>query len=79
MTTITVREKSVYGNTHMYVTDAYFNRLISGLTGRKTVTEQDLQKLSGLGFTMEIWRLDGTVKTIQPTRPQGLNGVSDSK
>ncbi len=79
MATITVREKSVYGNTHMYITDAYFSRLISGLTGRKTVSARDLQLLSELGFTIVVHRLDGDVATVQPTKPQGSHSPSDGK
>lgn len=79
MQTITVREKSVYGNTHMYISDAYFSGLVSHLTGKKTVAEQDLQCLSKLGFRIEVLTLDGFNRIILPKSPQGLDGVSDSK
>lgn len=71
METITVREKSVYGNTHMYISDAYYGGLISHLTGKKTVTEKDLQCLSALGFQVSVHTLEGTIREIPAKSAQG--------
>lgn len=51
--TIKYYTKQVYGNTMFYVADPHQADLISYLTGKKTVTLQDLinlQELTGIGI-----------------------------
>jgi hypothetical protein len=50
-------EKSVYGRVLICVTDPDDQTLISGLTGRKTLTERDLKILEALGIKIDIERL----------------------
>jgi len=49
--TIEVTQKDVYGNTLTYVADAAVQRSIQKLTGRKSLTDSDIQALKELGFT----------------------------
>ena len=39
-----------YGTNHMYVTSPEHAEAIAALTGKKTVTEKDIQALKALGF-----------------------------
>lgn len=50
-------EKCVYGRVLICVTDPADQTLISGLTGRKTLTERDLKILEALGIKIDIERL----------------------
>lgn len=59
--TIEVTQKDVYGNTLTYVADAAVQRSIQKLTGRKSLTDSDIQALKELGFT---FRLKITTVTI---------------
>lgn len=43
----------VYGVVKFYVKDAEVAQAITLLTGRKTITEQDMKALETLGFTFE--------------------------
>ena len=52
-TTIKFYQKDVYGNTNTYVTDVQQARLITGLTGRKTLSERDMANLTALFGT--VW------------------------
>jgi len=54
--TIEVTQKDVYGNTLTYVADAAVQRSIQKLTGRKTLTNSDIQALKELGFTFKVKR-----------------------
>jgi hypothetical protein len=52
--TIEVIQKDVYGNTLTYVADAAVQRSIQKLTGRKSLTDSDIQALKELGFTLRL-------------------------
>lgn len=52
--TIEVTQKEVYGNTLTYVADAAVRRSIQTLTGRKSLTDRDIQALKELGFTFRL-------------------------
>ena len=52
-TKITVRRREVYGKELLYCTSEHAPAL-EGLTGRKTLTAQDINNLKILGFTVEI-------------------------
>ena len=52
--TIEVTQKDVYGNTLTYVVDAAVQRAIQKLTGRKSLTDGDIQALKELGFTLRL-------------------------
>lgn len=43
----------VYGVVKFYVKETEVAQAISTLTGRKTITEQDMEALKSLGFTFE--------------------------
>ena len=51
---IEVTQKDVYGNTLTYVADAAVQRSIQKLTGRKSLTDSDIQALKELGFTFQL-------------------------
>lgn len=55
--TIEVTQKDVYGNTLTYVADAAVQRSIQKLTGRKSLTDSDIQALKKLGFTFRLKQL----------------------
>ena len=55
--TIEVTQKDVYGNTLTYVADAAVQRAIQKLTGRKSLTDSDIQALKELGFTFRLKQL----------------------
>lgn len=48
--TIEVTKKEVYGNTLTYVVDESIRSSIKKLTGRKTLTDYDIEALKELGF-----------------------------
>lgn len=50
-------EKEVYGNIHIYCSDAEQAKLLSKLTGKKTLNHQDLEALKGLGFGINLQKL----------------------
>jgi len=52
--TIEVIQKDVYGNLLTYVANAAMQRTIQKLTGRKSLTDSDLQALRELGFTFKL-------------------------
>ena len=52
--TIEVTQKEVYGNTLTYVTDESVRNSIRKLTGRKTVTDYDIEALKELGFVLVL-------------------------
>lgn len=54
---IEVTQKDVYGNTLTYVADAAVQRSIQKLTGRKSLTDSDIQALKELGFTFRLKQL----------------------
>jgi hypothetical protein len=55
--TIEVTQKDVYGNTLTYVADAAVQRSIQKMTGRKSLTDSDIQALKELGFTFRLKQL----------------------
>jgi hypothetical protein len=50
--TIEVTRKEVYGNTLTYVADESIRNSIKKLTGRKTLTDYDVEALKELGFVL---------------------------
>ena len=52
--TIEVTRKEVYGNTLTYVADESIRNSIKKLTGRKTLTDYDVEALKELGFVLVI-------------------------
>ena len=52
--TIEVERKEVYGNTLTYVVDESIRNSIKKLTGRKTLTDYDVEALKELGFILVI-------------------------
>ena len=52
--TIEVERKEVYGNTLTYVADESIRNSIKKLTGRKTLTDYDVEALKELGFVLVI-------------------------
>ncbi len=58
--TIEVTRKEVYGNTLTYVADESIRNSIKKLTGRKTLTDYDIEALKELGFVL-IRRYDSEI------------------
>ena len=54
MMTIEVIRKEVYGNTLTYVRKESVRESIKKLTGRKTLTDYDVEALKELGFILVI-------------------------
>ena len=52
--TIEVERKEVYGNTLTYVKKESVRNSIKKLTGRKTVTNYDIEALKELGFVLVL-------------------------
>jgi len=52
--TIEVERKEVYGNTLTYVKKESVRNSIRKLTGRKTLTDYDIEALKELGFVLVI-------------------------
>ena len=50
--TIEIKKKEVYGNTLTYVINEKTRNSMKKLTGRKTLTEYDIQALKELGFAL---------------------------
>ena len=50
MKTIIIYSKTHYGSVHFYVADEEQAKLISVLTGRKTITLSEIKALNKLGF-----------------------------
>jgi hypothetical protein len=59
--TIEVERKEVYGNTLTYVKNESVRNSIKKLTGRKTLTDYDVEALKELGFVLVI---NEKIKTI---------------
>ena len=59
---IQVKRKQVYGNELIYICDPTHADILRKLTGKKTVSEQDLSLLQMLGI--EIRDIDAEIKTI---------------
>jgi len=59
--TIEVERKEVYGNTLTYVQKESVRNSIKKLTGRKTLTDYDVEALKELGFVLVI---NEKIKTI---------------
>ena len=58
--TIEVERKEVYGNTLTYVKEESVRNSIKKLTGRKTLTDYDIEALKELGFVL-IRRYDSEI------------------
>ena len=56
--TIEVTQKEVYGNTLTYVADESIRNSIKKLTGRKTLTDYDVEALKELGFVLVIEQVE---------------------
>jgi hypothetical protein len=56
--TIEVTRKEVYGNTLTYVADESIRNSIKKLTGRKTLTDYDVEALKELGFVLVIEQVE---------------------
>jgi len=54
MLTIEVEQKEVYGNKLTYIKKESVRSAVKKLTGRKTLTDYDIQALKELGFTIVI-------------------------
>tara|TARA_R110001583_G_scaffold103163_13_gene250292 strand:+ start:22947 stop:23129 length:183 start_codon:yes stop_codon:yes gene_type:complete len=52
--TIEVTQKEVYGNTLTYVKEESVRNSIRKLTGRKTLTDYDIEALKELGFVLVL-------------------------
>lgn len=52
--TIEVERKEVYGNTLTYVKNESVRNSIKKLTGRKTLTNYDIEALKELGFVLVL-------------------------
>jgi|TARA_B100000900_G_C20259435_1_gene585346 type I site-specific restriction endonuclease len=52
--TIEVERKEVYGNTLTYVKKESVRNSIRKLTGRKTLTDYDIEALKELGFVLVV-------------------------
>lgn len=51
-------EKSAYGRTHIYFEDIEIEMLVSVLTGKKTVSRDELQALVDLGLDIELNKVE---------------------
>ena len=52
MTNIQTQPKTAFGRTLHYVTDPVYADALTNLTGKKTLTEQDIINLNMLGLTV---------------------------
>ncbi len=59
--TIEVTQKEVYGNTLTYVADESIRNSIKKLTGRKTLTDYDIEALKELGFVLVLKQMTVTI------------------
>ena len=59
--TIEVERKEVYGNTLTYVADESIRNSIKKLTGRKTLTDYDVEALKELGFVLVLKQMTVTI------------------
>ena len=62
--TIEVTQKQVYGNTLTYVTDESIRNSIKKLTGRKTLTDYDIEALKELGFVLVLKEMTVTTTKV---------------
>lgn len=56
MKNIEIEIKNHYGNQLHYVTDKELAEIISRLTGRKTLTLDDISNLKKLGFSFSVFQ-----------------------
>lgn len=61
MKVILVERKQVYGNTLTYVKDESVRNSIKKLTGRKTLTNYDIEALNELGFVLVVQQATETI------------------
>ena len=59
--TIEVTRKEVYGNTLTYVADESVRNSIKKLTGRKTLTDYDIEALKELGFVLVLKQVTANI------------------
>ena len=59
--TIEVTQKEVYGNTLTYVKEESVRNSIRKLTGRKTLTDYDIEALKELGFVLVLKQMTVTI------------------
>jgi hypothetical protein len=59
--TIEVTQKEVYGNTLTYVADESIRNSIKKLTGRKTLTDYDIEALKELGFVLVLKQITANI------------------
>ncbi len=59
--TIEVERKEVYGNTLTYVKEESVRNSIRKLTGRKTLTDYDIEALKELGFVLVLKQMTVTI------------------
>jgi predicted nucleotidyltransferase len=59
--TIEVTQKEVYGNTLTYVADESVRNSIKKLTGRKTLTDYDIEALKELGFVLVLKQITANI------------------
>jgi hypothetical protein len=50
---ITIEIKTVYGNESIYITSEHKEQ-VSSLTGKKTISRDDIKALKALGFNFEV-------------------------
>lgn len=60
---IKVITKNVYGNDLLYVTSAHA-KWVSQLTGKKTVSESDIEALRELELSVEVIGADGLLREV---------------
>lgn len=84
---ICVYEKNVYGNIKIYVHDPKIEKIITKLTGKKTLNESDLEALEELGMEVQIQRIPRkadtafmkgvveTVRTVMSTREEQIKNM----
>lgn len=60
--TISIKRKNNYGTDHIYVCEPQHAEIIGRLTGKRTVSEKDLDCLKALGI--EIRDIDAEIKQL---------------
>ena len=62
MVTISIKRKENYGTSMIYVCEPEHAETVSQLTGKKTISEKDVEALKKLGVT--IRDIDEEIKTL---------------
>lgn len=63
MKTIVYEKRNVYGNENKYVMNPEDAKLVSQLTGKKTIDSKDVESLKGLGF--EVFEIKEYLRSCQ--------------